>query len=331
MKSFKIYITIILTLLGVSLTYSLSAQAWGEIGTKWVYQRVSQNELRLVKYEITKDTVIDNIDSKILHTSLLTYFGIDTMVFYSEDFLYDLYLSSEGDSIFWYNDGNFEFLYDFSPSINDVWETQQNLNFNCMNNLSPEDSQKVLSISNELIDGNNIEVINLLSGYSWNFGDKIYRNIGPQTSLFPQPGDNCSGIDIASSIGVTTSLVCFYSEQTGNIQFFDLSNPNNYIVEGYTGCEELVSVKPMNGFNHNIYVYPNPLRSNELYIDNQSDFKLEYVRFFDVTGKFKMEYYHPAEMVNISAYKFSNGIYFMQFIGEDNSILQTKKIIINHE
>lgn len=323
MKNFKIKISV-LTFLVVLLSHLSLAQEWGEIGSKWVYSRTNLGPPQLVKYEITGDTMVNNVDSKIIQSSILYFDGIDTFTFLSETFSSQLIFSTIGDSIYWYNNGAFQFLYDFSPTIGDEWETMENPSFSCMNSLPSEDVQTVISIGSQNMNGVDIEIIELIEGKDWTLGKEIYQNIGPTTSFVPFPGENCQGIDIAAH---TTALYCFTSPSFGNIQFFTLSD-----IQGYTGCDDLVSTdeKPHNN-SPPISIYPNPVNNQTLFILKQIETKIEQIRLYDITGKLMKLYDQPGEQIEVSSTEFTNGIYFLQFIGAEKIIFETKKIIIHHD
>jgi hypothetical protein len=332
MKKTKILIAVVLTLIGVSSSFSSSAQEWGEVGTKWVYQTISQGAPRLHKYEVTKDTLIGNFNAKKIEVTQINFTGISSFTVLNEFHYGNLFFYAQGDSIYWYNNFTFEFLYDLSPSIGDLWETKENQAFSCINTLETLDTQRVISVEPRDVDGKIIDVYGIDVGQDWFFGFEVYKGIGPSMSLFPIPSSNCQGIDILAFQVTPSNLLCYSNDVNESIIFNTISS-----ISGFVSCGEyVVSVEDFSR-DESLYpqestinIFPNPAK-NKLYIKNDKEDMQFKVHIFDITGKSVGEFLEPTNEIDLQTLNLLNGIYFLQIWNASSTFILTKKIIINNE
>ncbi len=312
----------------ISLFIPLScfSQEWGEIGTVWVYNMVSMNSVMYNKYTVEKDTIVDGLDSKKLSIIRIEYVGSEEpLVRMPDKYIGDLIFRAEGDSIFWYDDNGFEFLYDFSPEVGDEWGIQGNSKAECLTNSNypDQDIVKVSGFDEGIFGGLAIELIELelnedseTGNGDWNYGVRIYKDIGPNISPIPQKGQNCSG-NVDSGVGRHSYLVCFSGYG---------ANPNSELcMELLTNTVDFIN----NGEISNSNIFPNP--SNGLInIRFDKNHKKLSLRLFDMSGKEIVEKSNIAYDQRIDFNWLENGVYLLQFISEKDHLV-TKKLIINHE
>jgi len=101
----------------ISVTF-VFGQTWIPDGAKFYYNFNQSPSVGYVKIEYIKDTVIASNTCKVLNKIRYTY---DYPGAYHTVYLGNEYIIQSGDKIYNYKYGQFYLLYDFSPSIGDIW------------------------------------------------------------------------------------------------------------------------------------------------------------------------------------------------------------------
>ena len=109
-----------------SASLCLSQSEWAPIGATWYYDYYAQFATGYVKIESIKDTVVDTKQCKYLYITETVYEYPDVIKSYNID---SLITYQDNSKIYLYTKGNFVQLYDFNPTVGDVWETSEIPNF----------------------------------------------------------------------------------------------------------------------------------------------------------------------------------------------------------
>jgi len=311
MKYFKlIFITLIFSI------NNLSAQNWGEIGTIWVYSISSMTSELYFKYTIEKDTMMLGLDAKKASITKIEFIGIpgEPPFRTPDQHIGNVFFRSEGDSIFWLDDNEFKFLYDFSPEINDTWIIESNSNIDCTSDPSfPQiDQYTVTEFSQQTYLDQVLDVINLEGGGDWSYGNEIIIGVGSVIAPFPQLGLNCMG-EIESNLGSHWGLACS--------NLFEISSEF---------CEELYIPHTTSNSDYieqdfnNLLIYPNPSYGTIwIEINNQLDNSLS---IYDAQGKHVFEKELTGNTFSLPTENWSKGVYFINIANPKYS--STKKIIV---
>jgi hypothetical protein len=182
--------TIILMLLLVLSKHLYPQKEWAPLGTTWHYNYSDQMSVGYVKVESEKDTIIENKQCKYLYITKSVYEWPNTYKTYKIDSLITYQNSSK---IYLYIKGKFVQLYDFNPSVGDIWETNEIPNYfnyisaNSTSDACPSgkvivDSIKTININNEALKAIYTSPYNLSKIY---FNRVIVENIGCLDYMLP--------------------------------------------------------------------------------------------------------------------------------------------------
>ncbi|MEI6755313.1 MAG: T9SS type A sorting domain-containing protein [Paludibacter sp.] len=96
-----------------------SQKEWASIGTIWHYNINNIGETGYLKIESQKDTLVEGKVCKLLQSTKTTYAmpGI-----YQKQYIESLITYQDNDKIYIYQHNAFLLLYDFNPSIGDIWD-----------------------------------------------------------------------------------------------------------------------------------------------------------------------------------------------------------------
>jgi len=279
---------------------------WAPLGTTWYYDYHDQMSVGYVKIESEKDTLIENKQCKYLYITESVYQWPDTYKTYKIDSLITYQNSSK---IYLYTNGKFVQLYDFNPSVGDIWETDLIPNYfnytpvdtsynTCPSGKVIVDSIKTINFNNEALRAIYTSPYNLSKNY---YSKVIIENIGCLDYMLPN--NLCFPI---VDIPRPSNIRCYSSKDF------------NYSWSG-KACDYITEIKNIES-NNEISVYYNSSES-ELNIKIEKDF-IAYpinVKIYSVNGINLYNKYFPYKKIKISAKDFlSSGVYLI--VIEDNSL-----------
>jgi hypothetical protein len=306
--------SIISTFIGLILTCSMVAQVdmhpWAPTGATWLYKATSQTSQLYIKLTYQKDTLFAGKSVKKVVVSKFGYIGIPpNLVRTKEAFVANEYMYNVQDSVFWYNNNAFQLLYVFSATNGSSWNIQKSSYFNCLDSGTPNFNAITVRTVQQATLGNKLfTVIDANPQPYWTIGTRLIKNIGPVVSPFPIPGNlGCSVID--GNTGVPESLMCYYDNTRGSIDFGGVGN-----------CQGLIT--RINDVNKNssesFAIYPNPV-SHTLRVVNTSNFNVENIEIFDIFGKQHLSIKYTENM-EIDANNLASGVYVVALRTSNKSI-----------
>ncbi len=114
---------------------SVGAQKeWAPIGTTWYYDFYAQEATGYVKIESFKDTVVASKPCRFL---LITESAYEYPGVYKTYKLDSLITYQEGDKVFLFNNNKFVLIYDFNPTVGDIWDLTDVPNYFNFSTISP--------------------------------------------------------------------------------------------------------------------------------------------------------------------------------------------------
>lgn len=305
---------LLIIITGVSLQLNAQTFEFAPIGASWWY---NSNEISAVGYmqiESVGDTVIL---SKLCRILKKTKHYIDLSSPDHDEHTYEAgyeYIFQDDSLIYYYSDGTFWTLYDFTASVGDTWQVYYN--DPDVISLSECDSLGTIEVterSDTIIDGFNLIKMQTqhYPGSLWSFYEHdILERIGSLFYLFPGVTNDC----ISSTDNyVPGPLRCYQDAEIGMVKFSE--EECDYI---YLGVSEISD----NLFN----IWPNPA-DGIIYVRGNytEDVQLE---FSDITGKNipVNALRSSADILSANISFLPAGIYFIN-IYDENIYIGTQKIL----
>ncbi|MCF8388929.1 MAG: T9SS type A sorting domain-containing protein [Bacteroidales bacterium] len=287
------------------MSIQLQSQVWVDEGAMWHYSYFNLMEAGYFKITYEKDTLINGKHCQQLlpvqHKFTWDQYG-NYLYLGAVNHAYE-YTYQNGDTVFYFQNGEFYILYNFGAQAGDTWDLGVDTN-----NLSCSKS-----------------IVQVDSTGTMEFYDETYRWI----SLSPLEG---------SSVGLKGMAVERFGALDNYLFPFDRCCDSNMIVEfpvyGFS-CFQDNRFPLYNATNKDcdfpsftgegsplpkISIYPNPTR-DFIYILGIHNFELE---VYNPYGKLMIR---KQNMVSLDLSKFSKGIYFLKIYLEGE--VMTKKIIKN--
>lgn len=330
MKYFIKYKWFFFFLMGINCSNAqvIDNAPWCPSGATWTYIRGAVFGEIYVQLEYEKDTVIDGIVTKKLSTREIEYYSDpnDPLNNYSRseypiggaEFYYE-----SNDSIYWYHNGGFQFLYDFGASVGDEWRVEDGEPYGCPTPVGG-DTFVVDSTNTKVYDGRQFDAIHgSMNGNNWVLGDLIVKNIGSLNAPFPQPGTNCTVLH--GSAGSLGGLNCYYDDIRGFVSFGSRRD-----------CQEMITPIhkiPNNNLAENQAnwkIYPNP--TNRLLQVEWTDYskaatvgEIQYT-LYNISGQKLLQTIDEVNTI-LDISHLSSGVYFLTLSDQSNQVLFSHKII----
>ncbi len=249
----KLLLSLILAL-GVLPVFSQMPDTlpWCPPGATWIYQYRTMFSTNFCVIKYAGDTLIQNHAAKKISRASLAYLGIvqgEGRVL-SQDVVTDYWYNSN-DSIFFWDSGNFKFMYNFNAAVGDTF-LLSNSNEQCLWNPDYPDSSTVVvtSVASYTIGSRIFDAVFTSYNDSFQIGT-ILRNIGSTLSPLPQinPGPCASGVIDGGIMGFQ-NLECYFDSLRGDFAF------NN---RPYQPCFGLRTSLEAAVKRQVISIYPNPV------------------------------------------------------------------------
>ncbi len=286
---------------------------WAAPGATWIYNQISMTMVSMFKMTYEKDTIIYNQPVKQIRTSNLTNLMPPQTTFFETQTGF-FYFYQSNDTVYWLNNGNFEPIYIFSEQVGTQWKINKPYweTYDCDMTIV-SDSIRIQNVSDTLIDGQWLTLLELKNTDN-HFGiGNLYKNIGAVTSPFPvMDFDSCMIID--GAVGNISELVCYYDSIRGLVSF-----------EPFTDCNTLLTVntKAVISKGSEINFYPNPVY-DVLNIEIEIEENWQ-VRIFDFSGKVVLQN-HQLNSNQLNINFLPKGIYFI-FLNNQKGEQVTSKFL----
>lgn len=264
---------IVLFLVGISSilqAQELDTVLWCPSGARWIYKLFSPTSQLFEEFVFVKDTVIDSESCKLINKFQIQFLCQTCKIVQPAG---QLYLRNSNDSMFFYNNAKFNFMYRFMHTDNDTFRIANCPSILCGGDLSYENSDTLTTYGtiNDTI-GTRIfrkQFVSSLTG-RWRL-DAILKNIGSLAYIHPLPGDSCPNHPQSEYY-----LVCYQDSIRGRLEITD--NP-------LIACSEIETsiLEPSTNNRNRILVYPNP--ASEYITIQTEDEEYSWFNIRDIAGK----------------------------------------------
>ena len=277
----------------------VKAQEWFPVGAKWTYSAFYPgnypDKFGVHHMECTKDTVIDEIIAKVLHTANIFYYNDST------------------DILYYYVDSAFRTYFDFSKTTGESYY----MYFPCY--LCNSD----LRYDSLLITVDSVVVkpfagIDVRHQYIHGINDNHYyiertviEYIGMDGDMFPKyEGDDHS---------VITELRCYHDNT-----FFYYAKP----IYEEQGCDIKLSINEILN-EESFRIFPNPT-NDDIYIYCTEKYNQAIYELYDIQGQMLLSGDITNQYQQIDIRNLDAGVYFIRFMNEQQINLVKKVIKIKY-
>lgn len=298
----KYFVTVFLSLF---LTYGFS-QVWIDSSATWTYDYWNVSEQGTIRWEYTRDSIIQGRNSQIIKQTKFRYGGPFSGVINEGE----VYTTVSNDSVFYWRDNQFLLLYDFGASIGDTWLVSiDSADSAC------EDSAfvEVINIGSTIINGNNLRTLTL------QLNSNSFRGVsGVVTERFGSPSGLSFGF-LPGYFGCQGSSTIYEFSQL-TFRCYEDKTFSNYNPSG-KNCDTLTANSINEIDSQNLILYPNPTNDN-LRIDLPNN-KISNISIIDIYGKLLSQHYSTQ---NIDVSNLISGVYYLRVV-TDKEIIITKPFV----
>lgn len=259
---------------------------WAPVGAEWYYSRpeglMPPNE-GYILYKVVKDTIIQEKIVKLISKTYYHASGQDVSNLGNE------YTYEEDSVIYYWKNGHFYTLYDFTAESGDKWTIYGNDN---VGDFCGYDSLGVVvvdSVSTVTINNQELKALYTSSDNSsnWGFQDVILERIGCFSYFLPQALD-CA-VDIPHENG---RLRCYEDDKLGQYKssYWEISNQECDVLKYYTLSDDKKFSK--------IQIFPNPAKDylNIHFSGTRHENSFIQIDIFDMNGKKLNTYQSPTKI-----------------------------------
>ena len=298
---------LLLTFLFTAFTFScFSQKEWAPIGATWHYNINDIVEFGYLKIESKKDTLVEGKICKLLQSTTTVYAvpGI-----YHNQNLDALITYQDNNKIYVYQHNKFLLLYDFNPSVGDIWDVWGIWNIYNAWNTGFEKSDTVSCVTGRVIVDsiksitmNNLELKSIYTS--------PYHNSTMQYSGVIIEGIGCLGY----LLPISKCNQHIDSEYPGPIRCYNGSTFSYYWTN--KDCEYITGIEQLSS-ETSAAVYPNPC-SEYINISNKNEGLLE-VRLYNLSGVLLFNENVSSNSNSIDVSKLSKGTYLLKIRSQTNS------------
>jgi hypothetical protein len=282
MKKLPLIFVVFLFLFRCNLAFS---QEWAPVGSTWLYTYYfsTENEppYNFYKYEIVKDTLIDN---KIMRKMEGRHLNDET----GNTLLFTEYIYKEDNKVYFYKWGQHKILYDFSVNVGDFYTGYTNI--------SP-DLSSVFTCTlkfNYQMNGNTYTSFVFNPEGDVNYGDEVMNQVGSMHYFFPDTAE--------VSVPEYERLRCYITADT--LFYYD----EFY----YEFCDYYKSLYLAEVETKELSFHPNPVNPVSTVFIPYEFGNLNLVRIYSLNGKSLSHWNVQNRHIQIQKEDFEPGIYFME-------------------
>jgi hypothetical protein len=279
---------------------------WAPKGTKWYYDYKAPFAFGYILMESEKDTLINGKNCRMLTLSEHSYTSPGVYIHAPYDTIITL---QEGSKIYIHQRNKFSLLFDFDPTIGDIWDLNGASIFR-EDSISCEGGKVIVdSVKQVIIDGQQLNEVfsSPYMGSLIRYGGSIVEGIGCLWGLYPSSSHPCSPV---IDYGETFQLRCFYSAK------MDTTFIN-------TECDYITTLEEVD-IKKTLQLIPNPAR-DKLKIKCETNAMCYPVvaHIFTLTGT-KCFSLNLTETDEINITGLAPGLYFLKIYDSKSTIFQVK-------
>lgn len=265
-------LSILLVLLSI---ISFGQIKWAPLGAKWYVSKtestIPPNE-GYILYEVKKDTLIQNKTVKLITKTYFHSNGVDISTMENE------YTYEEDSVVYYWKNGHFYILYDFSARPGDKWTVYGSGLYRDICGYDSLGTVIVDSVSTILVNNQVLTAIYTSPGSAsnWYFEGAILERIGNVRHLFPK----------------STACALDFPDDEGNLRCYE-DNIIGIYKAGYCqivncNCDELKNYTGVYDFkNSYVQIYPNPVKDHfSLWVQDNNVLKdLTLIEIYNIRGE----------------------------------------------
>ncbi|RYY40715.1 MAG: T9SS type A sorting domain-containing protein [Chitinophagaceae bacterium] len=237
---------------------------WAPPGATWIYRKTGPSPTSYYRYNYDSDTLIDGRPAKKLKLTILFFAGPPGFPPSVAAGSTECYYQSN-DSLFWWNAGQFQFLYDFGASAGDRWVERNSRYQPCADPaFPPQDTLKVRTLRADTLGGRIYTRLEVRSDSQYFQTGAVLRNIGSLLSPYPLKNEGKCFLmqhpDGAYDPYEFDQLVCYYDNIRGFVPVFTMSGtaPDCNSLSNYILATLPEAPFRLNGWS----AVPNPVRNS---------------------------------------------------------------------
>ncbi len=257
----------------LSLTCFAQIQ-WAPMGAKWYISKIeglAPRNVGYILYEVNRDTIIQDKKVKVISRTYFHSNGKDVSP------LNDEYTYAEDSVVYYWRNGHFYTLYDFSAQTGDKWTVFGSSPYSDFCGYDSLGVVVVDSVATLTVNSQKLKAIYTSpdSTSDWRYGGVILERIGNITHLKPK-SDGCL-LDSPEEEG---SLRCYEDSVIGTykVGYCQLINCD---------CSELINYTAVNNLKRSaVRIYPNPVEDyiNPFYENGDKINNLAQVEIYTLGG-----------------------------------------------
>jgi hypothetical protein len=212
---------------------------WCPQGATWTYRYFSMTSQSYYRFDYTADTVINGFTSKKLSRTGIFFIapvpGYPPIVSHAGQ----EYFRQSNDSIFWWNNGQFQFIYNFAAQVGDNWVTSNSRSTCTTPGFPLQDTLRVRGLKKDTLNGRIYTRILASSDSGYFYTGPVLRNIGSLLSPYPLMDEGkcflMSHPGAAYDNGSYTELLCYSDNIRGSVPLYNngVVNPNCPMLSSY--------------------------------------------------------------------------------------------------
>lgn len=309
----------LLGLLFMSSNKTSAQSLWFEEGTTWVHLASTGFGGGYYETKLQKDTIIGGIACKkfIRHSKIYDFGTLELLATNQHDPIF-MYASLDDNEVFYYEDGAFKKIYDFEAPVGSLLELPFNENIG--STMCPNNNFMIDSKGTEIIDGENLKWIELVStsDTQHGYGGRVYQKMGSTSWYFTTLADINGCVGVVEDFNYVTEFRCFRDDG------FEYKDP--FIISDYNGNCYFPGNEPLSVVDFNeldIKMFPNPVQ-NVLTIENNKGLQ-DRIEIISLLGKVEKVFDLKFNTHNIDLSSLSSGVYFLRFVEANHTMKIIKK------
>jgi hypothetical protein len=280
---------------------------WAPIGAKWHISKIEGTmppDQGYILYEVTGNSILQGKNVKVINKTYFHSNGKDVTPLENE------YTYEEDSVVYYWKNGRFYTLYDFSARPGDRWTVYGSGSYKAYCDYDSLGVVVVDSVSTLTINNHKLKAIYTSPEINsdWHFGGVILERIGNITHILPK-SDGCI-LDTPDDEG---TLRCYEDKIIGIYKA-------GYCKLVDCKCDELISFTGLNSNNNGSFqVYPNPVKDYlDLHITNNNlPERVKTTEIYNLKGE-KLASYTNSNRIFVGSLR--HGLYFLKLSYSDQQL-----------